>query len=123
MLKKITSNPNFIYVISFLVPFAFYALEWSTIYPKLSSELFLFYLFTFVICILIGLAIHYTRPFRYTSIRESRSNLLVLSVIYILYAVEVAYSRTLPLMGLINGTFDYSEDSFGIPVLHTFLVS
>jgi hypothetical protein len=116
-------NPNFIYIISFMVPFLFYALEWSTLYPSLGSNLMMFYLFTFAVCLLFGLVVNGSNPFRYKSIAESKGNLFILALTYLLYAVEVIYSRTIPLFALIRDTFTYSEDSFGIPVIHTFLVS
>ncbi len=123
MLKKLLSNPNFIYIFSFIVPFLFYSFGWSTIYPQLGINLFLFYVFTFLICAVLGIFINFTKPFNYKAINEFKPNGIILLSLYILYSVEVIYSRNLPLMGLLKGTFDYSEDSFGIPVIHTFLVS
>jgi hypothetical protein len=120
---KILFNPNFIYIISFMVPFLFYSLEWSTIYPSLGSNLLMFYLFTFLICMVLGLIVNYSNPFEYKSIGESKGNILIIVVTYLLYGMEVMYSRTIPLFALIRNTFEYSEDSFGIPVIHTFLVS
>lgn len=122
-MKKLISNPNFIYIISFIVPFVFYTLEWSTLYPALSSGLFIFYVFTFVVCALLGIFINHIKPFNYSAVPVSNSNRLVLFVMYFLYVVEIIYSRKLPLLGLLTGSFSYSEDSFGIPVIHTFLVS
>lgn len=116
-------NPNFIYIISFMVPFLFYALEWSTLYPSLGSNLMMFYLFTFIVCLLFGLVVNGSNPFRYKSVAESKGNLFILAVTYLVYAVEVIYSRTIPLFALVRDTFTYSEDSFGIPIIHTFLVS
>lgn len=123
MIKKILFNPNFIYIFSFIVPFVFYSFEWSTLYPTLRLNLFLFYIFTFLVCLVLGLIINFTKPFKYRAISESKANVIILLVVYILYGVEVIYSRKLPLLGLLTGTYDYSEDSFGIPVIHTFLVS
>lgn len=123
MIKKILFNPNFIYIFSFIVPFVFYSFEWSTLYPTLRLNLFLFYIFTFLVCLVLGLIINFTKPFKYKAINESKANVTILVGMYILYGVEVIYSRKLPLLGLLTGTFDYSEDLFGIPVIHTFLVS
>ncbi|GGC65192.1 hypothetical protein GCM10011387_18540 [Pedobacter quisquiliarum] len=123
MIKKILYNPNFIYIFSFIVPFIFYSFEWSTLYPKLRMPLFMFYLFTFIICFLIGLLINKTRPFKYKPIKEVSSNIWVILFMYGMYGLEVLYSRTLPLYAVLKGDFNYTEDAFGLPVVHTFLVS
>jgi hypothetical protein len=123
MVKKILNNPNFIYIFAFLVPFVFYSFEWSTLYPRLSFSLFLFYLFTFTFCLFAGLSVHFVRPFTYKAVSESSWNLQVIAGIYLMYAAEVLYSGTLPIYALLRGNFNYSEDAFGLPVIHTFLVS
>jgi oligosaccharide repeat unit polymerase len=123
MLKKLIANPNFIYIFSFIVPFVFYSFGWSTLYPELSLNLFLFYIFTFLICLVIGLFVNHNKPFQYVTVKESNGNIVVLIVLYMLYVIEIAYSRKVPLLGLLTGSFDYSEDTFGIPIIHTFLVS
>ncbi len=123
MIKKILYNPNFIYIFSFIVPFMFYSFEWSTLYPKLSFSLFLFYCFTFLICLATGFGVNIASPFKYKPIKESSANIWVILAVYVMYAMEVAYSRTLPLYAVLKGDFNYSEDAFGLPVIHTFLVS
>lgn len=122
-MKKILVNPNFIYIAAFSVPFSVYSLGWSTIYPDLTVNLLLFYLFTFVICFVLGALVHFTKPFTYRAIKQSSNNSIILLIIYILYFLEVIYSRQVPILGVVSGSFDYGEYSFGIPVLHTFLIS
>ncbi len=123
MIKKILYNPNFIYIFAFLIPFIFYAFEWSTLYPRLSTSLFLFYLFSFLICIAVGVILQLSRPFSYRPIKEAKGNLMVLIMLYILYGAETLYSGTLPIYAVLQGNFNYAEDTFGLPVIHTFLVS
>jgi hypothetical protein len=120
---KILFNPNFIYIISFLIPFLFYSLQWSTLYPSLGVNLLSFYLFTFLICLMVGLLVSHVNPFRYKPVGESAGNISIVLITYFLYALEALYSRTIPLLALVRNTFAYTEDSFGIPVIHTFLVS
>lgn len=122
-MKKLIANPNFIYIAAFMVPFLFYSLAWSMLYPQLRIPLFLFYLFTFLISSILGVVLHCCKPFTYTTIPVSKFNRLSIRTIYFLYFIEVLYSRKIPLVGLLTGTFEYSEDTFGLPVLHTFLVS
>lgn len=124
MIKKIIVNPNFVYILSFIVPFVVYTLGWSTIYPTLSIQLFLFYLFTFIVCGICGVFIHKIKPFKYYAIPQANGNVASIVVIYFLYTLEVIYSRSLPIVVVLFNSFDYSDEfAFGIPVLHTFLVS
>ena len=123
MIKKILYNPNFVYILAFIVPFIFYSFEWSTLYPRLGLPLFLFYLFTFLVCMAEGLLIQFCRPFHYKPIKEARGNIIVMLAIYLFYGAEVLYSGTLPIYALLQGDFNYAEDAFGLPVIHTFLVS
>lgn len=123
MIKKILYNPNFIYIFAFIVPFIFYSFEWSTLYPSLGLSLFLFYLFTFLVCAAAGALIQVSKPFRYKPVQEAKGNMAVLLLLYLLYGAETLYSGTLPIYALARGDFNYAEDAFGLPVIHTFLVS
>jgi len=120
-MKKLVSNPNFIYIASFIVPFLFYSFGWSNLYPKLGISLFSFYLFTFFICFLLGTLIYFVKPFHYTPVPISKWNNLIILFIYFFYFIEGLYSRKIPLIGFINGTYDYNEDTFGIGAIHTFV--
>jgi hypothetical protein len=122
-MKKILVNPNFVYILAFILPFIVYALQWSTLYPKLTTNLVLFYVFTFAVCLILGINIQYTKPFNYKAINISSNNVATLIVVYVLYFIEVIYSHGLPILNVISGSFEYDEYAFGIPVLHTFLIS
>lgn len=123
MIKKILYNPNFIYILAFIVPFIFYSLEWSTLYPRLGLSLFVFYLFTILVCGVAGVLLQLCKPFSYRPIGEARGNVAVIISIYLLYAAELLYTGTLPIYALLQGNFKYAEEGFGLPVIHTFLVS
>ncbi len=120
---KRSANPNYIYVLGFSIPFIIYSFQWSTIYPDLSAALLCFYAATFVICLALGYITNKIIPFQYNKIPVGKYNLIIVIVIYFLYTIEVLYSRQIPFLGILSGSFDYSEYDFGIPVLHTFLVS
>jgi oligosaccharide repeat unit polymerase len=122
-MKKLISNPNFIYIAAFIVPFLFYTLGWSHLYPAIGTSLIVFYLITFLICAIFGAVIHYVKPFCYNSVPISKWNHLIIFSIYIFYFIEALYSRKIPLIGLIAGTYSYDEDTFGIPAFHTFVDS
>lgn len=122
-MKKILVNPNFVYIIAFIIPFVVYSLGWSTLYPQLTGKLFLFYLFTFSVCMMLGVLMQRVRPFHYKKVPEASSNLWIIVFMFSLYLVEIIYSRSIPLVAVLTGTFDYETYSFGIPVVHTFLIS
>ncbi|WP_394368566.1 O-antigen polymerase [Mucilaginibacter ginkgonis] len=111
------------YIAAFSLPFAVYTLQWSTIYPALTNQLLYFYLFTFTVCLILGSLIQISVPFKYIQIKPSSNNSKVLFLLYLLYLIESLYSKQVPLLQIASGSFEYSEYSFGIPVLHTFLIS
>src|SRR4051812_36774632 len=95
-MKKV-ANPNFIYILTFIVPFLVYTLQWSTIYPELSSELLGFYLLTFVIAFGIGFLIEKLPGYVYKSIPIYRYNGIVLIAMYIMYALDCLYMGFVPI--------------------------
>lgn len=122
-MKKIT-NPNFIYIITFVVPFLFYTLQWSTIYPALTPELLGFYLLTFIIAFVTGILIERLPGFTYKPIPVFRYNGLVILFLYILYALDCWYMGFVPLLAFYSGNASYAGGvEFGIPTIHVLLVT
>jgi hypothetical protein len=99
-----------------------YSLQWSTLYPPLSASLLLFYLASFVVYLIAGYLSNRLKPFYFNRISRSSYNALFVSIILGLYLLEIILARKIPLFGLLRGDFTYG-DRFGIPVIHTFLVS
>ncbi len=119
--KKIY-NPNYIYILTFIFPFIIYSFGWSTLYPVLSMSLLWFYLASFAIYFITGYITNRMNPFYYNKIDKASYNGFFVSLILGLYFMEIALFRQIPLLGLISGNFSYG-DEFGIPVVHTLLVS
>ena len=115
-------NPNYLYVITFILPFLIYSLQWSTLYPPLSASLLLFYLGSFIVYLIAGYLSNRLKPFYFNQISRSSYNVLFVSCILGLYLAEIVLARKIPLFGLLKGDFTYG-DHFGIPVIHTLLVS
>ncbi len=122
-MKKWFSNPNYLFVIVFSIAFGVYALQWSTLYPPLSNSLLIFFAAVFAFCLVLGIITQKVAPLEYNSISISNYNLIIVILIYFFYGIEVLYSRQLPFIQMMQGTFDYGEYLFGIPVLHTLVVS
>ena len=120
-LKRIY-NPNYLYIISFIFPFIVYSFQWSTIYPPLSSNLLLFYLGSFILYLIAGYFSNKLYPFYYSRIRKSSYNTAFVAAILVLYLGEILIFRKIPLLAIVTGDFTYGDD-FGIPVIHTILVS
>ncbi|HEX8278386.1 MAG TPA: hypothetical protein VF540_06805, partial [Segetibacter sp.] len=122
-MKKLT-NPNFIYIITFVVPFLFYTLQWSTIYPPLSPQLLGFYLLTFIIAFVTGILIDKLPGFTYKPIPVFRYNRFVLLFLYVLYALDCWYMGFVPLLAFYAGNASYAGGlEFGIPTVHVLLVT
>ncbi len=122
-MKKFT-NPNFIYIITFIIPFLVYSLQWSTIYPQLSSELFTFYTISFLVAFFIGVLIDRLPGFVYKPIPAFKYNFLVLFLLYGFYAVDCLYSGYIPLIAIMGGNLFYIGNlTFGIPTLHLLVVT
>lgn len=122
-MKKIT-NPNFIYIITFVVPFLFYTLQWSTIYPPLSPQLLGFYLLTFIIAFAAGILVDKLPGFTYKPIPVFRYNSLVIFFLYVLYALDCWYMGFVPLLAFYAGNASYAGGlEFGIPTIHVLLVT
>lgn len=118
------ANPNYLFVLLFSIPFIVYSFQWSTLYPPLSTSLLIFFASIFFICLLLGYITNKITPLNYRSISPGNYNTQITILLFFLYFVDLGYSRRLPLLELIRGTFDYSDDhTFGIPVFHTFIVA
>src|SRR4051794_18882959 len=122
-MKKLT-NPNFIYIATFITPFLVYTLDWSTIYPQLTPQLFLFYLLTFSIAFFAGVLIDRLPSFTYKKVPVFRYNLLVISGLYCAYTIDCLYTGYLPLLAFSRGEISYSGSiNYGIPTFHVLLVT
>lgn len=117
------ANPNFIYIIVFIVPFIVYTLEWSTIYPKITSELFSFYFITFSIAFVTGIIISRLPGFVYRPIPVYKYNGLVVAATLFSYVVDLVYMGFVPLFSFSSGQLNYTREDIGIPGFHLLLVT
>ena len=115
-------NPNYLYVFTFIFPFVVYSFQWSTLYPPLSASLLIFYVASFALYLLAGYYSNRLKPFYFNTIPKSSYNVLFVTGILGIYLVEILLFRKIPLLGLLSGDFTYG-DNFGIPVVHTLVVS
>ena len=122
-MNKIT-NPNFIYIIAFMIPFLIYSLEWSTIYPPLTWQLFLFFAITFAVTLLLGIVIDRLPPFQYKPIPLFPYNGFVIAGLLLFYVVDCLYMGFVPLFAFSKGEANYGGSiNFGIPTIHVLFVT
>lgn len=124
MTMKLLGNPNFIYIGTFSVPFLVYSLGWSTLFPPISTQLFLFYGATFAACLFLAIVIQTTFPFKYNAIPVFKYNWVIIFALYVFFFVDCFYAGRIPLLSFSSGEDAYQGgQNFGIPVLHVFAVT
>lgn len=121
---KLARNPFYIYVAGFILAFLIYSLDWSELYPDISADVKWFFAVTFLIFIALGL---FSDNYKLIRRAPSRTQIRFLSRLtaglFVLYALEMAAERDLPLLSILLGRpgIDYRE--FGLPLLHGILTS
>lgn len=121
---KLLKNPFYIYVLGFTLTFLVYSLDWSNIYPELTTEMKVFFSITFIICIFLGILIGILKLIKKT-ISQTKVKLLstCFYALIIFYAVEFLYEKDIPLLSVLLGKSGVSYREFGIPLLHGVLIS
>lgn len=118
MKTKLLANPFYLYILSFGAALIIYSWQWSEIYPRLSIEVIVFLLFSFIISFLLGSNV--SEMIKYVEVSSDKNNAKIGAFIIISYAIEIVYNGGIPLFLLFkNGSIDYMN--FGIPTFHVFL--
>ena len=116
-------NPFYCYIFTFSIALAVYALNWSTLYPKLTLPLFLFLMLTIGAHALAG---HFWKNlssgWKQIKLSEDRNPMLVTAFIYILWTLDFIYEGGVPLFKILIGS-PYNYRLFGVPSLHVFTVT
>jgi uncharacterized membrane protein SirB2 len=114
-------NPFLLYILVFGSVLAIYQLQWSEIYPDLSLETLVFFCVTFILA--TGFAFVVSRDVKetvkYRPVRLPGYTPLFLIAVY---AADIAYADTIPLVSLIQGSYLYGSFP-GIPTVHVFAVT
>ena len=125
MYKHIFLNPFYWFAFVWSSVLVLYQFQWTTLYSKLDASLFLFFIITILISIVLGfffgkmlkkLKINYHRPLK-------RTKRIITWIIVIGFLLEFLYERQIPLIAeLTNSSYTYM-DFKGIPTFHVFLVT
>ncbi|RYM05481.1 oligosaccharide repeat unit polymerase [Sporolactobacillus sp. THM7-7] len=116
-------NPYFTYLLSFTLAFLTYNLKWSYLFPDLKVETWIFFVFTFLISIAMGIVFVKKKMDTFYKIEYRKNYRVYTFLILIGYGIEFMYSRSIPLLNLFVGDNSVIYMTFGIPVFHVFLVT
>lgn len=121
---RLLKNPFYIYVLGFALTFFVYTLDWSELYPDISSSVKIFFAVTFVFFILFGFLVDSFKLIGKTPATTKVKLLVICSnVVFFLYGIELLYERDLPFLARLLGRTGIEYDEFGIPLLHGLLIS
>ncbi len=121
---RLLRNPLYIYLIGFALSFIVYMLNWSDLYPKISTDMIVFFAITFFCFGAFGLAINYLKLIRRTYSQTS-TLLITRSAVILLffYLIEFIIEGDIPLLSKLAGRAGVHYMEFGIPLLHGILIS
>ena len=106
-------NPFYLYVIAFSLSIIVYLFGWSSLFPKLSFGLIVFFAVTFILFLITGyLYFKKKRPISPRLIPGPYLNDIVFSLIIVLCCINVIYMGYLPFF---DRSHNYRE--FGMPVI------
>lgn len=110
------------YCFSFLIVIPVYFLDWSYLFPALTSTLLIFFVMTFSFAILGALFFKDLLSLDYKKQLADNKDVYAALLVFF-YLLEFAYARQIPLLSLLNKIeFLDIVDSFGIPTVHVFIV-
>ena len=121
-MNRMLINPFFMYSLSFSISLILYELRWSSLYPELSENLFLFLLSTIIISLVFSVLLNsFVKIKCYNTLITKRNNTYILIFITIGFLSEFIYSRGVPLFSVLLG-YEMNYKEFGIPSFHVFLL-
>lgn len=123
-MNKLFINPFFCYSFAFLISLSLYQLNWSDIYPELSTSILLFLLVTILISLLLSVLFNILFDKKITTLNRlftKRNSYAISFFITIGFLLEFVYSGNIPLLWAILG-FPFNYKEFGIPTFHVFLL-
>lgn len=116
---KWSSNPFYVYIVSFLLVFLFYSLKWSNAYPDLSYDLILFFVVTFIIAFIIGFLCRKGLKIIFTPINKLRYPMFITSFVLFVFFIEFLQFGGIPLIMAFTNISFVTKEFTGIPTVHT----
>ena len=121
---RLLKNPLYIYLAGFTLSFLVYMLKWSSLYPKISKSMVIFFTVTFVFFGISGWVVRYMHRIKRTS-SETNPRLIIFCAYALvsLYLLEVLIEGDVPLFAKLAGRSGVGYMEFGVPLLHGILIS
>lgn len=121
---RLLRNPLYIYLIGFALSFLVYLLDWSELYPDVSTSMIIFFSITFFCFGCFGLAISYLKLIQKTYSKTSTMQIVISAFILLFfYLIEFLVEGDIPLISKLLGKAGVHYMEFGIPLLHGTLIS
>ena len=121
---RLLRNPLYIYLIGFALSFLVYLLDWSELYPDISTSMIIFFSITFFCFGCFGLAISYLKLIQKTYSKTSTMQIVISAFILLFfYLIEFLVEGDIPLISKLLGKAGVHYMEFGIPLLHGTLIS
>lgn len=121
---RLLKNPLYIYLAGFTLSFLVYMLKWSSLYPKISKSMVIFFTVTFIFFGISGLAVRYMHRIKRTfSNTQPRLIIFCAYLLVFLYSLEFLIEGDIPLFAKLTGRTGVGYMEFGVPLLHGILIS
>ena len=121
---RLLRNPLYIYLIGFSISFLVYILNWSSLYPEISTSMIIFFTITFFCFGCFGLAISYLKLIQRTYSKTKTKQIIISAFILLFfYFIEFIVEGDIPLVSKLLGRAGVHYMEFGIPLLHGILIS
>jgi hypothetical protein len=120
------TNPFFLYAIMWAFVLLLYSLGWSNLYGPLDPRLLWFFLLSIAASVGLGLRLRRWINLAYRPAVDDgvvRSSLTVTGAIVVMFAVDFAYARHVPLVEAVRHSGYLYSDFVGIPTVHVLLIT
>ncbi len=98
-----------------------YFFNWSNIFPDLTFSVYLFFGITFLISFVLGYQFQKKWFCEFKAISQSNKTVYIFSILVIAYIIEFIYNKGIPLIMVLNGSFNYKL--FGIKYFHVLVLT
>ncbi|TVZ16178.1 O-antigen polymerase [Maribacter sp. MAR_2009_72] len=121
---RLLRNPLYIYLLGFSLSFLVYFLDWSELYPEISTSMIVFFSITFFCFGAFGFVISHLKLIQKTySNTKSKQIVVFATALLFFYLIEFIIEGDIPLISKLLGRDGVHYMEFGVPLLHGILIS
>lgn len=116
------ANPFFIYIISFASALLLSLLGWSDLYKPLNIMVVVFFIFTFILSLFIGIFVQNKNKPEFIRISDQYKVKNKVKFLFLLLFFQIILDPQVPLLNVIM--YSYSgHGNYGFPILHPFILT